>query len=85
MKRYQAIGHWSSTTLGTHADGEVFSIADEATAENMKQRGYVREYSIKPHNVQPKKPLVADAVTSSQAAPAAQNPKKSKPLKTKAR
>lgn len=85
MKRYQAIGHWSSTTLGTRADGEVFTITDEAAAENMKQRGYLREYEIKPHNVQPKKPLAADDATSSQADPVARKPKKSKPLKTKAR
>lgn len=85
MKRYQAIGHWSSTTLGTHADGEVFTIDDEATAENMKKRGYIREYNVKPHNVQPKKPLTQDDATSSQAAQVAQKPKKSKPLKKKAR
>lgn len=84
MKLYQAIGHWSSTTLGTYADGEIFPIADEGIAENMKQRGYIREYEVKPHNVQPKKPLTASDATSSPVAPVAQKPKKSKPLKTKA-
>lgn len=84
MKLYQAIGHWSSTTLGTYGDGEIFLIDDSNIADNMVKRGYIREYEVKPHPVQPKKPLPADDATSSPAAQPAQKPKKSKPLKTKA-
>jgi hypothetical protein len=80
-----AIGHWSSTTYGTKADGELFTIDNEESAKQMIARGYAREYEIKPHPVSPKKNLQANESTSSQAEQAVQTPKKSQKPKTKAK
>lgn len=60
MKKLIAVGHWSSTTFGTKADGEVFSASDDF-AESLVNRGYAKEYSIKPHNVRPAAPAPAES------------------------
>lgn len=80
-----AKGHWSSTTFGSFADGDIFEVKDEGMARNLIERGYALEYEIKPRPVSAKKPSKASESTSSQAEPVAQAPKKSKKSKAKAK
>jgi hypothetical protein len=84
MKKLIAVGHWSSSVFGTKADGEIFSVADEQ-ADTLVQRGYAREYSVKPHPITAKKILPESASTLSPADQPAQAPKKSRKPRTKAK
>lgn len=40
-------GHWSSSTFGNRADGEVFNVPDNAQSKAYIQRGYFEPYQTK--------------------------------------
>lgn len=84
MVKLIAVGHWSSTTFGTRADGEVFE-AEPGFATQLVERGYAREYAVKPHPIAPKKPSPESESTSSPAVQAAPKNKRLPRSRTKAK